>query len=58
MSLQLRAQTFRYLEVLTAMAAIYWIMGYPQAKLAQNAPLYIRGPEWGSGQLILLLEVR
>jgi polar amino acid transport system permease protein len=33
-SLQLRAQTFRYLEVLTAMAAIYWIMGYPQAKLA------------------------
>ncbi len=26
-SLQLRAQTFRYLEVLTAMAAIYWIMG-------------------------------
>lgn len=33
-SLQLRAQTFRYLEVLTAMAAIYWILGYPQAKLA------------------------
>lgn len=33
-SLQLRAQTFRFLEILTAMAAIYWIMGYPQAKLA------------------------
>jgi His/Glu/Gln/Arg/opine family amino acid ABC transporter permease subunit len=33
-SLQLRAQTFRYLEVLTAMAVIYWVMGYPQAKLA------------------------
>lgn len=33
-SLQLRAQTFRYLEILTAMAAIYWMMGYPQAKLA------------------------
>jgi len=33
-SLQLRAQTFRYLEILTAMAAIYWLMGYPQAKLA------------------------
>ena len=29
-----------------------------EAKLAKNAPLYIRGPEWGSGQLILLLEVR
>jgi polar amino acid transport system permease protein len=33
-SLQLRAQTFRYLEILTAMAGLYWIMGYPQAKLA------------------------
>jgi polar amino acid transport system permease protein len=33
-SLQLRAQTFRFLEILTAMAAIYWAMGYPQAKLA------------------------
>jgi len=33
-SLQLRAQTFRYLEILTAMALIYWAMGYPQAKLA------------------------
>jgi hypothetical protein len=29
-----------------------------EAKLAKNAPLYIRGPAWGSGQLILLLEVR
>ena len=33
-SLQLRAQTFRYLEIFSAMAAIYWMMGYPQAKLA------------------------
>jgi His/Glu/Gln/Arg/opine family amino acid ABC transporter permease subunit len=33
-SLQLRAQTFRFLEILTAMAAIYWLMGYPQAKFA------------------------
>ena len=31
--LQLRSQTFRVLEVLTAMAVLYWIMGYPQAKL-------------------------
>ncbi|CAN5228942.1 amino acid ABC transporter permease [soil metagenome] len=33
-SLQLRAQTFRFLEILTAMAAIYWVLGYPQAKFA------------------------
>jgi len=32
-SLQIRAQTYRILEVLTAMAAIYWLLGYPQAKL-------------------------
>ena len=32
-SLQIRAQTYRILEVLTAMGAIYWLMGYPQAKL-------------------------
>ncbi|MGB3539176.1 MAG: amino acid ABC transporter permease [Mesorhizobium sp.] len=32
--LQLRSQTYRVLEVLTAMAALYWLMGYPQAKLA------------------------
>ncbi|MBV8911473.1 MAG: amino acid ABC transporter permease [Acetobacteraceae bacterium] len=32
-ALQLRAQTFRVFEFLTAMAALYWLMGYPQAKL-------------------------
>ena len=32
-SMQVRAQTFRVLEMLTAMAAIYWLLGYPQAKL-------------------------
>jgi His/Glu/Gln/Arg/opine family amino acid ABC transporter permease subunit len=32
-SMRLRAQTFRVLEMLTAMAAIYWALGYPQAKL-------------------------
>jgi len=32
-ALQVRAQTFRILEVLTAMAVIYWCLGYPQAKL-------------------------
>ena len=30
---QIRAQTFRVLEMLTAMAVIYWLLGYPQAKL-------------------------
>ena len=33
-ALQIRSQSFRVLEMLTAMAAIYWLMGYPQAKLA------------------------
>ena len=32
-ALQIRSQTFRVLEMLTAMAVIYWLMGYPQAKL-------------------------
>ena len=32
-SFKLRADTYRILEVLTAMAAIYWLLGYPQAKL-------------------------
>lgn len=32
-ALQLRAETYRILEVLTAMAGLYWLMGYPQAKL-------------------------
>jgi glutamine transport system permease protein len=30
---KLRADTYRILEVLTAMAVIYWLLGYPQAKL-------------------------
>ena len=29
-----------------------------EAKLAKDAPLYIRGPQWGRGQLIFVLEVR
>jgi len=32
-AMQIRAQTFRVLEMLTALAAIYWLLGYPQAKL-------------------------
>jgi His/Glu/Gln/Arg/opine family amino acid ABC transporter permease subunit len=32
-ALQIRSQSFRVLEMLTAMAAIYWLLGYPQAKL-------------------------
>ena len=32
-AMQVRAQTFRVLEMMTAMAAIYWLLGYPQAKL-------------------------
>lgn len=29
-----------------------------EARLARDAPLYIRGPAWGEGRLIFLLEVR
>ena len=32
-SMQVRAQTFRVLEMLTAMGVLYWLLGYPQAKL-------------------------
>jgi polar amino acid transport system permease protein len=32
-SLQIRSQSFRILEMLTAMAVLYWLLGYPQAKL-------------------------
>jgi His/Glu/Gln/Arg/opine family amino acid ABC transporter permease subunit len=32
-ALQIRSQSFRVLEMLTAMALIYWLLGYPQAKL-------------------------
>jgi len=32
-AMRLRAQTYRVLEMLTAMAVIYWALGYPQAKL-------------------------
>jgi His/Glu/Gln/Arg/opine family amino acid ABC transporter permease subunit len=32
-AMNIRSQTFRVLEILTAMAAIYWALGYPQAKL-------------------------
>jgi len=32
-SMQVRAQTFRVLEMLTDMAVLYWLLGYPQAKL-------------------------
>lgn len=32
-ALQIRSQTFRVMEMLTAMAVIYWLLGYPQAKL-------------------------
>ena len=34
-ALKLRAETYRILEVLTAMAVLYWLMGYPQAKLVE-----------------------
>ncbi len=35
-ALQLRTETYKTVEILTAMALIYWLMGYPQAKLADS----------------------
>lgn len=32
-ALRLRAETYRILEILSAMAVLDWLMGYPQAKL-------------------------
>lgn len=32
-AMRIRSQTFLVLEMLTAMAVIYWALGYPQAKL-------------------------
>ena len=32
-SLKVRSETYRILEVLTFMAGLYWLMGYPQAKM-------------------------
>lgn len=29
-----------------------------EVRLARNAPLIIRGPQWGKGQLVFVLEVR
>jgi ABC-type amino acid transport system permease subunit len=30
---QIRSETYRVMEVLTGLAALYWLMGYPQAKM-------------------------
>jgi len=35
-ALEIRSQTYRVLELLTAMAVIYWALGYPQAKLVDR----------------------
>ena len=43
-AMQVRAQTFRVLEMLTAMAAIYWLLGYPQAKLVDWIQRRYRSP--------------
>jgi polar amino acid transport system permease protein len=32
-AMQIRSRSFRVLEMLTAMAVLYWALGYPQAKL-------------------------
>ncbi|GAB4177234.1 MAG: hypothetical protein Fur0032_17370 [Terrimicrobiaceae bacterium] len=34
------------------------LLATTEARLARGAPLYIRGPEWGKGLLIIVLEIR
>lgn len=34
------------------------LMFTSRVKLARDAPLYIRGPQWGKGQLLYILEIR
>jgi hypothetical protein len=34
------------------------LMVTSEVKLARDAPLYIRGPQWGQGQLVFILEVQ
>lgn len=46
-SYKLRIQLFRDTKLLVT----------TEAQLARGAPLYIRGPAWGRGHLIFLLEV-
>src|SRR2546423_14712894 len=44
-SMQVRAQTFRVLAMLTAMAALCWLLGYPQAKLVDWMQRRMKGAE-------------
>ena len=44
-ALQIRSETYRVMEVLTGMATIYWLLGYPQAKLADWLHYRLRGAE-------------
>ncbi len=34
------------------------VVASSEVKLARGAPLYIRGPSWGKGRLVFILEVR
>ena len=34
------------------------LMFTSRVKLARGAPLYIRGPQWGKGQLLYILEIQ
>lgn len=45
---RLRIELYRNKELLVS----------ANAKLAKDAPLYIRGPQWGGGQLVFVLDVR
>ncbi len=50
-ALKIRSETYRVLEVLTAMAAIYCLMGYPQAKLVDWLHRRSRWPNDGGAPI-------
>lgn len=49
--------TASYIVEIDLYAKKKWVVN-STVRLARGAPLFIRGPLWGSGQLIYILEVR
>lgn len=55
---QVMAQKATYYELRIELFRGEKLLVTSDARLAKDAPLYIRGPQWGGGQLVFLLEVQ
>jgi hypothetical protein len=55
---QVMAQKPTYYELRIELYRGEKLLVTSDARLAKDAPLYIRGPQWGGGQLVFLLEVQ